>query len=55
MLVFLGCIKQIIAASVKDEIMSAAEESGCLGVVIGMESEIQNIKEIRKPEQLIFL
>ena len=40
----------VIAASVKDEIMSAAEESGCLGVVIGMESGNPKIlKEIRKP------
>ncbi len=40
----------VIAASVKDEIMSAAEESGCLGVVIGMESGNPNIlREIRKP------
>jgi len=40
----------VIAASVTDEIMSAAEESGCLGVVIGMESGNPEIlKQIRKP------
>ena len=31
----------VIAASVTDEIMSAAQESGCLGVVIGMGRVIQ--------------
>ncbi len=40
----------VIAASVTDEIMSAAQESGCLGVVIGMESGNPKIlREIRKP------
>ena len=40
----------VISASVTDEIMSAAQESGCLGVVIGMESGNPKIlKEIRKP------
>lgn len=40
----------VIAASVTDEIMSAAEDSGCLGVVIGMESGNPDIlKQIRKP------
>ena len=40
----------VIAASVTDEIMSAAEESGCIGVVIGMESGNPKIlREIRKP------
>ena len=40
----------VIAASVTDEIMSAAEESGCLGVVIGMESGNPEIlRKIRKP------
>ncbi len=40
----------VIAASVTDEIMSAAEDSGCLGVVIGMESGNPEIlRKIRKP------
>tara|TARA_B100001123_G_C15335380_1_gene1032628 strand:+ start:877 stop:2721 length:1845 start_codon:yes stop_codon:yes gene_type:complete len=40
----------VIASSVTEEIMSAAEESGCLGVVIGMESGNPKIlREIRKP------
>ena len=38
----------VIAASVKDEIMSAAEESGCLGVVIGMVWKSKNIKRNKK-------
>lgn len=40
----------VIAASVTPEIMSAAEESGCIGLVIGMESGNSEIlKSIKKP------
>lgn len=40
----------VIAASVTDEIMSAARDSGCIGLVIGMESGNPEIlKSIRKP------
>ncbi len=40
----------VIAASVTDEIMSAARDSGCIGLVIGMESGNPEIlKSIKKP------
>lgn len=40
----------VIAASVTDEIMGAARDSGCIGLVIGMESGNPEIlKSIRKP------
>ena len=40
----------VIAYSIKDEIMDAAEKSGCLGLVIGMESGNSEIlKQVKKP------
>ena len=40
----------LIAAACKDEVISAARDSGCIGVNIGMESGNRKIlKEIRKP------
>ena len=43
----------VIAYSVKDEIMDAAEKSGCLGLVIGMESGNSEIlKQVKKPGQV---
>lgn len=40
----------VIASSVTEEVMSAAEESGCIGLVIGMESGNSEIlKSIKKP------
>ena len=43
----------VIASSVTDEIMSAAEESGCLGVVIGMESGNPEIVDDMFPNYVI--
>lgn len=43
----------VIAYSVKDEIMDAAEKSGCLGLVIGMESgNAEILKQVKKPGQV---
>jgi radical SAM superfamily enzyme YgiQ (UPF0313 family) len=44
------CTNGLIAAACKDEVISAARDSGCIGVNIGMESGNREIlKKIRKP------
>ncbi len=44
------CSNGVIAASCSSEILSAATESGCIGLILGMESGNEQIlKEIRKP------
>ena len=43
----------VIAYSIKDEVMDAAEKSGCLGLVIGMESGNPEIlRQVKKPGQV---
>ncbi len=43
----------VIAYSIKDEVMDAAEKSGCLGLVIGMESgNAKILRQVRKPGQV---
>ena len=44
------CSNGVIAAACKDEVIAAAEKSGCIGVNIGMESGNREIlKNVRKP------
>ena len=44
------CSNGVIAAACKDEVIDAAEKSGCIGVNIGMESGNREIlKSVRKP------
>lgn len=44
------CSNGVIAAACKDEVIDAAEKSGCIGVNIGMESGDRDIlKSVRKP------
>ena len=44
------CSNGVIAASCTDELMDAAEKSGCLGLILGMESGNREIlRSIRKP------
>lgn len=43
----------VIAYSIKDEIVDAAEKSGCLGLVIGMESgNAEILRQVKKPGQV---
>ena len=44
------CSNGVIAASCKEDVMSAAEEAGCIGLLIGMESGSRRVlREIKKP------
>ena len=44
------CSNGVIAASCTEEILDASDKSGCLGVILGMESGNREIlKSIRKP------
>lgn len=44
------CSNGVVAASCTDELMTAAEESGCIGLLIGMESGSRRIlREVKKP------